>query len=585
MKNIIEATSLISSNGWTIRKMVGMALLFFAAIFLATIVYIFSVIDGAHRKGEKVSETSLHTAELMNQLGSQITTLKQQDLALVLEAQNLAIASKVISNAVFLYVNQFTEDPDSMDQSYAKLADSLGRLEQLWPSELPKDTKDLIMADAQIIEDIISELKDTSSPSQLEEMHEDVNNFALSLEERSTQIKNIFSERIEKATGSIQANSQKTLDEAVVNAKSTKQTAEMMEMLNSLIGIMSVGILVALILFWLFINRVISNPVSKIITCIEKLSRGDLTARIELTGKTELVKLADSLNSMGTNLQSLVSTLSSIGWDLAESSKLVSESSERSSHDMSSLNAETENIATAIQALTEASISVAENSIVASSNAEKASHQAVKSSSVVNSVTASIENLAENVGNATKVISLLASEVNNIGSVTEVIHGISEQTNLLALNAAIEAARAGEQGRGFAVVADEVRALASKTNESTDEIQKMIISLQNGAQNAVKAMELGKLQASESVSKGSEAVSELKQTTEAISEITEISRQIATSSAEQKQVINTLNDNVHRISHLTDNTADGALNIATETKNLDQLAIDQQQAISLFKLN
>lgn len=424
----------------------------------------------------------------------------------------------------------------------------------------------------------------SSSPSQLEEMNEDVNNATASLVEKSTQIKNEFTKRIESKTNFIQSKSMDTLEVAVKNGKSAQLTSEMMATLKKLLILASAMILIFISIFWIFTKKVITTPIQKIVNSINQLADGDLTTRCDLSGKTELVQLSESLNHMGENLHSLINFISINTDEVTRSSERVTKSTEQTSLDMLSQNTETEQIALSIEELTATSSSVAENSSIASKNAKNASEQSRKSSSVFDEVTFSINNLANSVDDATNVINQLVVESDNIGSVLDVIRGISEQTNLLALNAAIEAARAGEQGRGFAVVADEVRTLAVRTQQSTEEIQKMIESLQKGTHNAVKVMEEGKQQARESVSKGGLAVEELKQTTNAISDINVISHQIATVTDQQKQLINNVVENIGTISHLSNSTTEGAKNTAVAANDLNQLALKQREAISKFKL-
>ncbi len=576
--------NLLPGGGWTIRNMVTIALSVFTTILIVIIFYLFDTLNESQKQSDSVSAASENTAVLMGELGSQISALKTKDLVLLLEAQNLVTHSKAVDSSVFLYVNQFTEDAAEMHQSYQQLAASISKLEKLWPQKYSRKNIKLLIADAQVIEDVIVELEETSSPSQLEEMSEDVSSFTTSLVERSTLISIEFAKKIEVTTESIQLKSDNTLVEAENNGERAKVTSKMMTTLKTLLLWTSLIILIFVISFWFFINNIITKPIKKIVDCINQLAKGDLTTRCDLKGKTELVKLTDSLNSMGQNLHQLVSQVFSIGEDVAESSHQVKEFSEQSSNDMLSQNAETDQIATAIEKLTSSSNSVVASSDIASINADKVSIQAATSSSLVKDVTISIKQLAGKVDNATGVINQLADETSNIGLVLDVIHGISEQTNSLALNAAIEAARAGEQGRGFAVVADEVRTLASRTQDSTEEIQKMIQSLKSGAQNAVNAMDQGKKQAGDSVNKAGEAMSQFQLTTDTISNINELNHNISTSSNKQKSVIVNIEKNVYSISNLSESTTQGAQNTVTAANKLNQLAIDLSTTISSFKL-
>ena len=565
--------------------MMSIAILAFAATLTIIMLFLFSVVNNSQIQSESVSAASSHTTDLMLQLESQIQPLKTQGLVILLETQNLMSFSNAVNNDVFLYVNQITEESDPMDQSFKSLSASISKLEKIWSSDLPRDKLTSLKSNAQIIHDIIEELKETSSPSQLEEMSEDAQATTSTMVKLSTQVKDQITDSIKQSMDLIADKSEETLKGATSNVESAQMTSNMMGTLNKLLLFTLFATFTLLIAFWIFITRMVTNPIGKIVGCINQLAGGDLTVRCELSGKTELVRLSESLNTMTGNLHTLVSMLSKISSNIQQTSETVTRSSEKSSHDMMDQSSETDQIVTAIEQLSVTAASVADISSEASITAEKMSKQAKQSQHVVNSATVSIGKLASDVSNATEVINQLAVETNNIGSVLDVIRGISEQTNLLALNAAIEAARAGEQGRGFAVVADEVRTLASRTHQSTVEIQAMIQSLQTGAQEAVKVMSHGKEQAEESVNNGQVAVNELDQTTEAVVDINNYNHQIAESSRQQMLVIENISKNVHRISHLTDSTTETATSTAEATRNLNDLAIDLNQAISKFVLN
>lgn len=194
-----------------------------------------------------------------------------------------------------------------------------------------------------------------------------------------------------------------------------------------------------------------------------------------------------------------------------------------------------------------------------------------------------IEALAQEVENSAQVISRLSEDSTQIGSVLDVIRGIAEQTNLLALNAAIEAARAGEQGRGFAVVADEVRTLASRTQASTLEIQSMIERLQTDASNAVKAMQQGQVQAQQGLSQAAQAENALQTISQSVTRINDMNIQIATAAEEQSSVAEEINRNIVNISQSADATAEGAKQTASAGDELAKLAARLQNLVGQFK--
>ena len=196
----------------------------------------------------------------------------------------------------------------------------------------------------------------------------------------------------------------------------------------------------------------------------------------------------------------------------------------------------------------------------------------------------SIDELANEVESAASVIQQLASDSDSIGTVLDVIKGIAEQTNLLALNAAIEAARAGEQGRGFAVVADEVRTLAGRTQESTQEIEAMIDKLQSGAKNAVTAMEAGQEKASIGVAQTKQAGEALAAITRAVTTISDMNTHIASSAEEQSATTEEMNKNIININQLADQTANSAQQSTAASAELSKLATDLQNLVSQFKI-
>ena len=227
---------------------------------------------------------------------------------------------------------------------------------------------------------------------------------------------------------------------------------------------------------------------------------------------------------------------------------------------------------------------VAANADEANSAAKIASTQTIEGNSVVISATQSIGELTNDVHQATEVITKLATKTDNIGGVLDVIRGIAEQTNLLALNAAIEAARAGEQGRGFAVVADEVRTLASRTQESTNEIQKMIEDLQTGAKDAVSVMEQGQKQAKLSVDQAGKVSGALRGITESIANITQMNERIAKASGEQRLVTDDVIKNIEGIVTISHSTTSNAEKTANASEKLGGFAKELETAVQQFKL-
>jgi len=256
--------------------------------------------------------------------------------------------------------------------------------------------------------------------------------------------------------------------------------------------------------------------------------------------------------------------------------------SEQANSGVQSQRKETEQVATAVTEMTSTVLEVARNATEAASAAEVADQQANEGSQIVDKTAKAIETLASSVEKAAEVIGRLDTNSQDIGMVLEVIKGIADQTNLLALNAAIEAARAGEQGRGFAVVADEVRSLASRTQESTEEIQHMIEKLQAGAKEAVAVMDEGREQANFGVEQAKHTGGALSSIASAVATINDMNAMIASAAEEQSKVSEEINKNIVKISQVSENTADIMQETAQSSESLTELSNQLHDSMAKF---
>ena len=344
------------------------------------------------------------------------------------------------------------------------------------------------------------------------------------------------------------------------------------------------GLLVA-VASLLAARRFVVQPLCEVARSLDDIGRGEgnLTVSLPVKGRDEIAHIAEGFNLFVERIHSTVVQLGSATDRLSSSATQLSAVTDRTSANLISQQSETDQVATAMDQMSATVREVADNAAGASGAAEEANQATEEGKRVVGDTIDAIDGLAGEVAGAAEVIHQLEADSENIGTVLDVIRGIAEQTNLLALNAAIEAARAGEQGRGFAVVADEVRTLASRTQESTQEIQQMIEKLQAGSRNAVEAMSGGREKAQEGVRRVGEAGEALERIAQAVGTINTLNAQIASAAEEQSAVAEEMNRNITRINGLADENGQGAQETATASGELADLAGGLKMLVGQFK--
>lgn len=352
------------------------------------------------------------------------------------------------------------------------------------------------------------------------------------------------------------------------------------------LGAISVGVLVLLLGLGWMISRSIILPLEKTALAMRNISKGegDLTVRLPEKGRDEVAEVARHFNSFVTKIHGLVSEVRSSVGSVAAAADQLSSVSEQGHSTQQQQTQETDQVATAMNEMSTSFHDVAHNASEAATGANEMDAAALEGSASVEEATQAIGRLAEQVQKSTAVIHKLSKDTENIGTVLDVINGVAEQTNLLALNAAIEAARAGDAGRGFAVVADEVRSLASRTQESTQEIHRMITELQEGASEAVKVMDTSIKDTESTVAAAEKAGLSLSSIATAVERIRDMNQQIATAAEQQAAVAEEINKNVVNLVNLCEESSEATGHTQSASTNLSGLAEQLQRLVGQFKV-
>ncbi len=337
---------------------------------------------------------------------------------------------------------------------------------------------------------------------------------------------------------------------------------------------------------WGVLSKLVITPLNQVTAALSKIAQGegDLTRRLTIRHHDEVGQLASEFNTFISNLHALVTRIISSTTELALCAEKIRANSEQNSHETQQQLREIEQVATALNEMASASHEVSHNANNTADKTRSCNVLAEQGNEVVKQTVLAIHKLGDEINSTSETVSELKEKSDYISTVLEVIKGVADQTNLLALNAAIEAARAGEQGRGFAVVADEVRALALRTHHSTEEIEHIIHDLQTSSENANTQMNATSLTLSQTVSESEQTTLALNNIIKHINDINDMNTQIATATEEQNTVANDISEKINIINDSTTSVTNNVAGVRVLSEQLDEICQHIREDLNKFKV-
>lgn len=394
----------------------------------------------------------------------------------------------------------------------------------------------------------------------------------------------------DSAVAGIDRDPSQQLSEAArdITAQVTKASADVVKsnistVLWSKIILWATALLIIAIL-WVTIKRKFLAPLSTMMEAISEFANGDFRTQIHISSQDELGQLAGNLSNMQAEIVSIITAVKQSSSELIDASASINQTATEISKHTGETEYSTDQVATAVNEMSSTVQEVSGNASGAAEAAQNADNSAQEGLNVMEQTMQAIKLLSDEVNNVAQAMDKLEQDTSSVGDVLGVIKGVAEQTNLLALNAAIEAARAGEQGRGFAVVADEVRALAQRTQESTEEIQQIIETVQSGASTAVNAMRIGQERTGSTVELAGKAGDSIRAITSSISQIRDMNTQIATAAEEQSYAAEEINKNVVNVVNLVQHAHQTAQHSTQVANSLDNTSRKMSELIAHFKV-
>lgn len=526
-----------------------------------------------------------YSLTIMNSIGKELVSIAEKDLPILKQLQEITVHQ--LERAIYLERALYKK---AKQEAYSKETTKIQSLTKSITSEIDSG-KDLIEEAKQhsFNQSKLKELKHLGSKlNEINQLHvnftAETNNI---LNLQSLPAQNAL-DNLRKIELILDTALEELTREIIIFTENAALKAEHHELaaINVLLTIAAatiVCIIIALSITMPGLSR-LSNGISSALKIMEDLAQGNLEGKIKTEANDEIGRLLTAIGTTRTNLHKIIKELSISATNLASMSENLAYISSKSSDEPLKQQHEIDQVATAMTEMTAAVGEVASNAVETFEAASKATKQAQTGQAVSQKTVTAITSLSEQIKDSSKVIQQVGDDSTNINTVLDVIKNIAEQTNLLALNAAIEAARAGEQGRGFAVVADEVRTLAKRTQESTSEIEEMITRLQASSKDAIENMNQGNQQVIDSVTLALEAGSSLNEISNSIDQINNMNAQISSAAEEQTAVAEEVNRNFLTISDIAKSNSQAVAQIATEGKELATLANRIKNITSKFKI-
>ncbi len=385
--------------------------------------------------------------------------------------------------------------------------------------------------------------------------------------------------------GQISAEANHLLKAVEALAKKTKEIAESTSReTKNIVNAVALVIITIIFFIMLYLYRAITVPLNDLIKIAQSYSKGDLSIVMNETRKDEFGQVASHFNTATTKLSDMISAVKHFTDTILDDSSKLSTLSLQISQNSDEQSSRTTEAATSMDELSATFVDVAKNTAQAAESSKEATKLATQGGDIVAKTVDGMKNISNAVNESAQIIEALGTRSEQVGEIIKVINDIAGQTNLLALNAAIEAARAGEQGRGFAVVADEVRKLAERTTSATNEIGEMIKGFQNDTQNAVNSMHSGTGEVEAGVELSMQAGNSLKQIMKSSENVTAMVQQVATAAEEQSSAGDVIASNVEMVATLTRQTAENAKESSQSTKEMNALVHQLEQLLDGFKL-